>query len=335
MVGEVGMRVLITGANGFVGPYVFDALRNICGQDVVVVATSKDGGSHPVFGQVEELDVTDPAAVRDAIARHRPTHVIHLAAVAAPDAAQADPQNTWRIHVGGALNVANAVLDKAPDSWLIHVGSGLVYGESAKAGQPLNENTLLAPIDDYAVTKAAADLALGALSRRGLKCARMRPFNHTGPGQTEAFAVPAFAMQIARIEAGLAPPVIRVGNLDARRDFLDARDIANAYARVVLSSRDLTPNTIFNIASGVSWRMGDILDLLLAQSSANILTEQDPSRLRPSDLPLIVGDATRVRARLGWAPEHPFEETLAAVLQDCRKRVAQAQAERIAGSLKA
>jgi len=268
--------------------------------------------------------VTDRAAVREAIARHKPTHLVHLAAVAALGAAQADPENTWRIHVQGALNVAHAILDEAPDCWLIYVGSGLVYGETAKAGRPVDENALLAPMDDYAVTKAAADLALGALSRHGLKCIRMRPFNHTGPGQTEAFAVPAFAMQIARIEAGLAPPVIRVGNLDAERDFLDARDVASAYARVALNSDGLAPNTIFNVASGISWRMGDILEQLLARSSVKIVTEQDPLRLRPSDLPCIVGDAARARMRLGWMPEHPFEEALAAVLKDCRARVAQA-----------
>ena len=324
MAREAPVRVFLTGANGFVGPYVNDALRSVCGDDIAIAATSKYGGPHSVFGEVGELDVTDPAAVKDAIARHRPTHVIHLAAVAAPDAAQANPSNTWRIHVDGALNVANAILDKAPDCWLVNVGSGLVYGESAKTGRPLEESTLLAPIDDYAATKAAADLALGAMSYRGLKCVRMRPFNHTGPGQTEAFAVPAFAMQIARIEAGLAAPVIRVGNLDARRDFLDARDIADAYARAVLRSRDLVPNTIFNVASGVSWRMGDILDLLLARSSVKIVVEQDPLRMRPSDLPCIVGDATRARTLLGWAPQYSFEETLTAVLDDCRARVAQA-----------
>ncbi|MDG4880384.1 NAD-dependent epimerase/dehydratase family protein [Mesorhizobium sp. WSM4884] len=318
------MRVLITGARGFVGPYVFDALRGVCGSDIAVIATSKDGGPHPVFRQVEALDVTDKVAVQDAIVRHRPTHIVHLAAVAALGAARADPENTWRIHVQGALNVAHAILEKAPECWLLHVGSGLVYGESAKAGLPLDESALLAPVDDYAVTKAAADLALGALSRRGLKCIRLRPFNHTGPGQTEAFAVPAFAMQIARIEAGLAPPVIRVGNLDAERDFLDARDVANAYARVVLSSSDLAPNTIFNIASGISWRMGNILERLLAQSSVKIATEQDLLRLRPSDLPRIVGDGTRAREQLGWAPIHRFEATLGAVLNDCRARVTQA-----------
>jgi GDP-4-dehydro-6-deoxy-D-mannose reductase len=317
------MRVMITGARGFVGPYVSEALHNVCGGDIAVIATSKDGGPHPVLGQIEGLDVTDRVGVQYAIARHQPTHVIHLAAVAALGAAQADPRNTWRIHVHGALNVAHAIIDTAPDCWLIHVGSGLVYGESAKSGLPLDESTLLAPIDDYAVTKAAADLALGALSRRGLKCIRLRPFNHTGPGQTEAFVVPAFAMQIARIEAGLAAPVIRVGNLDAERDFMDARDIAKAYALVALKSADLVPNTIFNVASGIPRRIGDVLDQLLAQSSVNIVTEEDALRLRPSDLPRIVGDASLVRARLGWAPEHPFEETLAAVLNDCRARVAQ------------
>ena len=116
-------------------------------------------------------------------------------------------------------------MDKAPDCWLLNAGSGLVYGESAKPGLPLDESALLAPIDEYAVTKAAADLALGALARRGLKCIRFRPFNHTGAGQAGAFVIPAFAMQIAQIEAGLAEPVIHVGNLDAERDFLDVRDV--------------------------------------------------------------------------------------------------------------
>ncbi|WP_311029275.1 NAD-dependent epimerase/dehydratase family protein [Mesorhizobium koreense] len=318
------MRVLITGARGFVGPYVFDALHSICGSDIAVIATSKDGGLHPTLGQIEALDVTDKIAVQEAIVHHGPTHVVHLAAVAALEAARADLESTWRIHVQGALNVAHAILEKAPKCWLLHVGSGLVYGESAKALLPLDESALLAPVDDYAVTKAAADLALGALSRRGLKCIRLRPFNHTGPGQTEAFAVPAFAMQIARIEAGLAPPVIRVGNLDAERDFLDARDVAGAYARVVLSSSDLAPNTIFNVASGISWRMGNILERLLAQSSVKIAMEQDLLRLRPSDLPRIVGDATRARKQLGWVPKHRFEATLDAVLNDCRARVTQA-----------
>ncbi|MDF2811323.1 MAG: NAD-dependent epimerase/dehydratase, partial [Microvirga sp.] len=252
------------------------------------------------------------------IARFSPTHVINLAGLAAPAAARADPQAAWDVHVRGVLNLAQGILDGAPDCWLIHVGSGMVYGDSAKPGRPLDESTLLAPVDEYSVTKAAGDLALGAFARRGLKCVRLRPFNHTGSGQAETFVVPAFAMQIARIEAGLAPPVIRVGNLDAERDFLDVGDVVDAYALVVQKSESLEPGVIFNIASGIPRRIGDILERLLAQSRVEIVIEQDPARLHPSDLPRIVGDSGRVRKQLGWSPRRSFDETLEAVLDSCR-----------------
>ena len=314
------MRVLVTGARGFVGSYLAEAVRRICGGDVELLATAKVAGKHSAFGRVAALDVTDRAAVNAAVARHAPTHILHLAAIAAPAAASADPQATWQVHLHGTLNLAQAILDQAPECWLVHVGSGLVYGESAKSGQPLDENTLLAPVDEYAVTKAAADLALGALARRGLKCIRLRPFNHTGPGQTEAFVVPAFARQIARIEVGLAPPFVRVGNLDSERDFLDVRDVANAYALTVRQSQHLEPGIILNIASGIPRRTGDILDALLAQSRAKISIEQDSARLGSSNLPRIVGDASRARKLLGWRPECAFENTLSTVLAYWRAR---------------
>lgn len=314
------MRVLITGAGGFVGPYVHAALRKVCG-DIAIVATSKDDGSHPLIGRTEPLDVTDKAAVAEAVGRHRPTHVINLAGIAAPAVAQADPEAAWRLHLNGALNLADAILGVAPECWMIQVGSGLAYGESAKAGVPLDEKALLAPTDDYGASKAAADLALGALCRKGLKCVRMRPFNHTGAGQAEDYVVPAFAMQVARIEAGLAPPVIGTGNLDAERDFLDVRDVATAYALVVSRSEALEPNTIFNVASGIPRRVGDILDQLLARSTVKIAVERDANRFRANDLPRVVGDANLARARLGWVPEHDFEDTLSAVTADWRARV--------------
>lgn len=314
------MRVLITGAGGFVGPYVHAALRKVCG-DIAIVATSKDDGSHPLIGRTETLDVTDKAAVAEAIGRHRPTHVINLAGIAAPAVAQADPEAAWRLHLNGALNLADAILGVAPECWLIQVGSGLAYGESAKAGHPLDETALLAPTDDYGASKAAADLALGAMCRKGLKCVRMRPFNHTGAGQAEDYVVPAFAMQVARIEAGLAPPVIGTGNLDAERDFLDVRDVAKAYALVVARSAALEPNAIFNIASGIPRRVGDILDQLLARSTVKITVERDAQRFRANDLPRVVGDASLARARLGWVPEYDFEDTLSAVADDWRARV--------------
>lgn len=320
--GQADARVLITGARGFVGPHLAESLRRVLGPNVMIVATAKDAGEHPAFGFVEALDVTDPPAVAGALHRHAPTHIIHLAGIAAPTVASADPDAAWRVNVQGARNLGLGVLQNAPDCWLLHVGSGMVYGETAKLGDPLGEGALLAPMDEYSATKAAADLALGAMVRRGLKCVRLRPFNHTGPGQTDAFVVPAFAKQIAMIEAGRMPPVIRVGNLDAERDFLDVRDIANCYALAVRDSRSLEPGVIFNVASGIPRRIADILHCLLASSRVRIAAEQDQDRLRPSDLPRIVGEARRVRTSLGWSPEHDFEGTLGSVLDDWRTKVA-------------
>jgi GDP-4-dehydro-6-deoxy-D-mannose reductase len=224
------------------------------------------------------------------------------------------------VHVGGTVNIAEAILGAAPHCCLVYIGSGLIYGDSAKSGLPVDETTLLAPVDDYAATKAAADLALGAMSHRGLHVIRMRPFNHTGPGQTEAFVIPAFAAQVARIESGLAPPTIRVGNLDPERDFLDVRDVAHAYALAVLKSNTIESNTIFNIASGAARRVGDVLDWFLGHSSKRITIEQDSSRVRPADLPRIVGNASRARQTLGWIPQREFDKTLCDILADWRQR---------------
>jgi GDP-4-dehydro-6-deoxy-D-mannose reductase len=318
------MRVLITGAGGFVGAYAIKALRSVCGSDTEIIATSKDPERREDIGLIEALDVTDTAAVDGAIIRYDPSHVLHLAGMALPVAASNDPEGAWTLHVQGAINIGRSILKNARGCLMIHVGSGLVYGDSAKSGLPLDEGALLAPIDEYAVTKAAADLALGALSRQGLRCIRLRPFNHTGPGQSEAFVIPNFAMQIARIEAGLAPPAIHVGNLDAERDFSDVRDVARAYALAAHHGPAMESNCIFNIASGVPRRVGAVLDQLLRLSSVKIAVEQDPARLRRSDVPRIVGDASLARRRLGWKTEYSFEETLSSTLDDCRRRVCRA-----------
>jgi GDP-4-dehydro-6-deoxy-D-mannose reductase len=319
---KMTVRVLMTGANGFVGPHVERALRRTCGAEIEIIATSKAGGTHPLFGEMDALDVTDATAVHTTIARNNPSHVLHLAGVAAVTSAATQPETAWAVHVGGTRNVAHAILDCAPRCWLLNVGSGLIYGDTAKSGQPLDEAALPAPVDDYGVTKAAADLALGALVRRGLKVVRLRPFNHAGAGQTESFVVPAFAMQIARIEAGLLEPVLRVGNLDAERDFLDVRDVAHAYALTVQHTDDFQSGVILNIASGIPCRIGDMLQRLLAQSRISITVEHDPARMRASDLPRMIGDAARAREALAWSPEYRLDDTLGTVLDDCRCRVA-------------
>ena len=314
------MKILITGATGFVGPYAAEAVRRIAGPDCEIVATARQAGEHRSLGVVEALDVTDAGAVRQSLAKHRPSHVLNLAGIASPATAAQQPGLTWRVHVGGALNLANGLLDVAPEALLVHVGSGLVYGSSAIDGVPLDEAAAIAPVDSYAASKAAADEALGALVRSGLRCVLMRPFNHTGPGQSEDFVVPSFAARIARIEAGLAEPVLDVGNLEAERDFLDVRDVADAYAMALMQAESIPAGEVFNIGSGVPRRVQSLLETLLSMSTVAIAVRQDPARQRRNDLPRVVADSSRIGRQLGWQAKHDFGTTLANVLHYWREQ---------------
>ena len=297
-------RILVTGAAGFVGQHLMAELA----------------ARFPDAVRIEgRFDVTDPAAVGDALADAEPDALVHLAAIAAPAQAGRDPDAAWRVNLGGTLALGRALLANHPRCTLLFASSGDAYGQSFKVGTPLDETAPLAPIGTYGATKAAADLALGAMAAEGLRAIRIRPFNHTGPGQSDAFAVPAFARQIARIEAGLQPPVIEIGALDARRDFLDVRDVCAAYASALGAS--LPPGTILNLASGQAHRIGDVLGSLLRLSGVAAELRTDPARLRPSDIPAALGDASRARRELGWAPCIAWERTLQDVLDEWRARV--------------
>jgi GDP-4-dehydro-6-deoxy-D-mannose reductase len=166
----------------------------------------------------------------------------------------------------------------------------------------------------YAATKAAADVMLSQMARQGLRVIRLRPFNHTGAGQSPQFVAPAFASQIARIEHGAQPPVIRVGELSSRRDFLDVRDIVEAYARTLMAFDDLPNGIAINLASGGSRTIQSVLDDLLSLSKVKVAVEIDPARLRPSEIPIAEGDATRAHTLLGWKPQYAWADTLASVL---------------------
>lgn len=314
-------RVLITGASGFVGPYFAAAVARVLGEDAEIIATSKTGGEYLHLGRVLPFDVTDEEAATALITELEPTHVINLAGISTVAAAGRDHGTTWRVHLEGTLNLARTIMSVCHRCWLLNIGSGLVYGDSANSGNPMDETTLLAPSDEYAASKAAADLALGVLARKGLRCVRLRPFNHIGPRQSEEFVVTSFAMQVARIEAGLSPPVMHVGNLKAQRDFLDVRDVADAYALVVKESEQLDSGLILNIASGVPRRISDILNTLIAQSRVAIAVQNDPCRMRPNEIPVIIGNACRAHKILDWAPRYDFEQTLSNILEYCRRVV--------------
>jgi GDP-4-dehydro-6-deoxy-D-mannose reductase len=267
------------------------------------------------------LDIVNPEQTSAIIKDTHPDCVIHLAAIAAPQRVSRSPRVAWEVNLKGTMNLAEAVLQHAPSARFIFVSTSEVYGESFKAaGQALDEDARLDPTTPYAASKAAADLLIGQVSREGLNAVRFRPFNHTGPGQMDEYVIPAFASQIARIEMGLQEPILRVGNLDVQRDFLDVRDVVEAYTLAVLRRTELAPGTIMNIASGVPRRVGDILEALLSKARVAIRVEQDSARLRPNDTPLAVGDATRAGTLLSWAPKIDWEKTLNDVLDDWRAK---------------
>ena len=294
-------RILVTGAGGFVGRHLLPALRLIL-------------PGAELFTQW--VDVTDFQALAGVVSVAKPDVCVHLAAVAAIPAARQNPDHAWTVNLHGTLNLANAIKLHAPACVLVFISSADGYGASFRAGTPLNEEAPLAPLNVYGATKAAADLALGAMAQDGLHAIRLRPFNHTGPGQSDEFMVAAFARQIARIRLGLQEPVLNVGALDPYRDILDVRDVCTAYAISVAQAKSIAPGTILNLASGTPRRVGSVLQQLLLVAGVDAEIKTDPARLRPSDIPMACGDAAKARGQLGWAPAIPWEKTLQDVVED-------------------
>ena len=293
--------VLVTGLAGFVGQTLVPRLRQAFGQAEIC-----DAG----------FDVTDAGAVRAGIAGARPDALVHLAAVSAVGEARSDPDRAWQVNLQGSLNIGRAILAEAPGCTMLFVSSADAYGASFRRSEPVDETAPLAPLGAYGATKAAADLALGAMATDGLRVIRARPFNHTGPGQTDAFVVPAFARQVARVRAGLQPPVLDVGALHPLRDFLDVRDVCAAYVAILERADRLPPGTIINIASGRTQRIGDILETLLAKAGVSAEIRTQPTKLRATDVPEVRGDASLAHRLLDWYPAIPWDQTLDDVLAD-------------------
>jgi nucleoside-diphosphate-sugar epimerase len=303
--------IMVTGASGFVGGHLMPALAS----------------AFPVAAlMTPSLDVQDAVEVEEAVRSTVPDVCIHLAAVSAVGAAGRSPDHAWKVNFHGTMHLAWALLQHAPACQLLFISSADAYGGSFRAGNPLDENARLAPLNVYAQTKATADLALGGMAAQGLAVVRLRPFNHTGPGQSADFVVASFARQIARIAAGLQPPVLEVGNLETRRDFLDVRDVCAAYVACIARRDDLAPGTILNIASGQARRVGDVLSELAAMAGVTLTVNVDAARVRTTDIGLACGDASRARGLLGWSPSVAWSQTLRDVLDDWRRRIGAGEA---------
>jgi len=299
------VRVWVSGARGFVGSWLLPRL-------------ARDG--HEVAGVDREVDVRDAGAVEASLARAGPDAVVHLAALTSVARSIAEPEDAARVNYLGTLHVLRAVAQRAPAARVLLVTSGEIYGahapersDPACAPPAFDESAPLRPASPYARSKAAAD-ALGAAC--GLDVVRARPFNHTGPGQTDAFVASAFARQIAEIEAGRRAPELQVGNLDAVRDFLDVADVADAYVRLLDAA---VPRGPYNVASGVGVPVRRILELLLARSRERPAVRVDAARWRPTDAS--VGNAGRLRRATGWQPRCPLADTLERLLAHWRAQL--------------
>ena len=329
MKGEYDLRALITGVGGFAGRHLAAYLLSQGNMEVfgcVLHADQKRVGLPPNV-RVLEADLRDPQAVHDLITEVRPDRLFHLAAQAFVPESLRDPWDTLENNIRSQVNLLEATRRLGLPTRILVVGSNEEYGQARPEELPLREDSPLRPSSPYAVSKVTQDL-LGLqyfLSYR-LHIVRVRPFNHIGPGQDERFVAPAFAKQIAEIEAGLRPqPVIYVGNLEAQRDFSDVRDIVRAYHLILEHG---TPGEVYNICSGQPRSMRQLLEIMLSASRVQIRVERDPSRLRPVDTPISFGDPSRLRAATGWQPQIPFEQTVRDVLEDWRKRIRQDKEER-------
>jgi GDP-4-dehydro-6-deoxy-D-mannose reductase len=316
-------RLIVTGAGGFVGQHLLTELRAAFPAATLIAAVRFEGGFAPVLAAADEIipfDLLDTEAMASMIRAVQPSGLVHLAAQASVAASFADPEASWRSNLVGTICLAEAVLKHSPACRFVLASSAEIYGLSFRASAPLDEAAPLLPANPYAASKAACDLAIGEMSLRGLDAVRLRAFNHTGAGQSDSFVVAAFARQIARIEAGLQPPLMRVGALDRWRDFLDVRDVCRAY--IAALNLPEARGKVFNIASGEPRRIGDILEALLNRSAMRPQVDVELSRLRPTDVERVVGDATHAHSILGWQAVVPWDETLSTVMADWRLRSA-------------
>jgi GDP-4-dehydro-6-deoxy-D-mannose reductase len=315
-------RLLVTGAAGFVGRHLLALLRARYPAAELIAACRPEEGALPSLDdahRVVPFDLLAPADCAALIAETRPDGLIHLAAQASVATSFADPLESWHANLMGTVALAEAVLRHAGHCRFVLASSAEIYGLSFRAAAPLDEDAPLRPANPYAASKAACDLAVGEMALRGLDAVRLRAFNQTGAGQSASFVVASFARQIAHIEAGRQAPVMKVGALDRWRDFLDVRDVCAAYGAAL--EAESVASGVYNVASGTSRRIGDILAALIARSGMTAGVEVEPVRLRPTDVERVAGNAARVSRELGWTPAVPWDETLDTVLSDWRGRV--------------
>ena len=317
------MRVLITGITGFVGSHLAEYALSKGAQVFGSIRwRSKTENIEQFRPQITliESDLRDLSSVQHLLDAADPDYVVHLAAQSFVAASWHTPAETFYTNVVSQINLLEAVRGRSRKPRFLVVGSSEEYGLVHEHELPVKETNPLRPLSPYAVSKVAQDLmGYQYFKSYALPIVRARAFNHEGPRRGDVFVTSNFAKQIAEIEAGAREPVVYVGNLQARRDYTDVRDIVRGYWLLLERGE---PGEVYNLCSGRSWAIREILDFFLRHSSVSgIKVQQDPARLRPSDVPHLLGDATKVRAAFGWQPQIPFEQTLLDTLEYWRRRI--------------
>lgn len=318
-------RVLITGAGGFAGFHLVGYLKEsqeIFGFDHKL----RNSSAFPASITYRQIDITDKVAVKAFIRVAQPDYVFHFAALSSVADSWTHPEKTFQVNVLGQLNILTsaAALENKPR--LLIACSSQEYGAVSSEEIPVKEDCPLRPDSPYAASKVCQDfLGLQYYLGFNLPVIRSRSFNHAGPGQSAKFVCSDFAKQIAEIEAGRRAPEIVVGNLDAKRDFTDVRDIVRAYWLLATKG---APGEAYNVCSGTAYSAGEILERLLMLTDVKIKINVDSTKNRPSDIPILVGDNAKIKEEIGWQPEIPFEQTLADLLDWWRGKIG----ERVKGN---
>lgn len=311
-------RALIIGAAGFVGSYLIDHIQKHCVWSIVVTKMPQETMACPGV-DICDLDILAPEAIERLLEEQRPDYIFHLAAQSSVAVSWKNPGLTVDVNVKGSLNVLDAVrkLDYKPRVLLI--GSGEEYGHVRENEVPVQEDNVLRPGNIYAATKACQNM-IGAIYAQayGMDVMMVRAFNHVGPNQSPIFVVADFCKQTAEIEAGLKEPVIKVGNLSARRDFSDVRDVVRAYVELMEKGK---AGETYNVGSGNAVEIRKILDMILSRSKKEIRVEVEPSRMRPVDVPVIEADISKLKTCTGWEQKITLEETIQDTLEYWRQKL--------------
>jgi GDP-4-dehydro-6-deoxy-D-mannose reductase len=318
------MRILITGITGFVGSHFADfALER--GLDVYGSwrwrsNTENIDHLHDRIHLIES-DLRDLSSVQTLVETSRPDYVVHLAAQSYVAASWHTPAETLNTNIIGQMNLFEAIRSRqaAPPRFLV-IGSSEEYGLVQDGELPIKETNPLRPLSPYAVSKVAQDvMGYQYFMSHGMPIVRARAFNHEGPRRGDVFVTSSFARQIVEMEVGRREPVLRVGNLTVQRDYTDVRDIVRGYWRLL---EDGKPGEVYNLCSGRAWAIERVLEFLLDEAAIRPTIKPDPGRLRPSDVPVVIGDGSKIRAAVGWEPKIPFETTLRDLLAYWRARLA-------------